>query len=699
MIAFSEQNRSLVIGFPAPETAEAAGIVGTVYDMAIFSSYSPTTTLSNKLHYPYFSRTTISTQYQTTTILDFLVYYKGLYGIGWTDIAILSIVAPYTSDFSSDLILEAESEKYKNEINILEYQQYLDVYGDLTVELKEISNSKARVIIAAVFDDYSILLDKANEYELIGENYVWFVPPAAVGLAFLTPVPLAKGTLTSLNFFPPNAPNLNCFINAFKTANPKQYPFAGNGRIPPLGTYSAFDTVYGIALAIDQLDRLEMLDQYISAELWSSVIRNQTFEGLSGLVAFDENGDRIATTTIQYYDPNKNQFLLSATREPDGTINEISEIIWFSNSTEIPDLDIREPFDYWSCHNKEKRTDETGKTIQLHSPDGSDIDDIDYDYYCDSFIDCKNLSDESSDGCSSNYVILFIVFGIITGILMLLVLLLIPFVFIFGILFKYRRIKSASPIFLIILLISIFIGFASIFAFYGKPHPVACGFQPWLLGLSSISMITVLVVKNFRIWRIFRFPLKRTTISDLELFVYWFLIMLPALIILILWSIISTPTASLEDLDGNDHFVCTTGGFTGAPGGYVFFAIFASYSAFVLFVGTIISILSRNVPSMFNESKLLTISIYNLVFLSVLIIPLFLVLRESYPFWAWIFRTCAVLYAFTTTLLLQFVPKIFGIIILDKGKNTIINNQFISSTATGGSRFKSSGSMSDSDRM
>jgi len=388
----------------------------------------------------------------------------------------------------------------------------------------------------------------------------------------------------------------------------------------------------------------------------------------TGHVQFDEDGDRIGKVNVVYYNPDIPGWVEFASSSVVDGYNQTGDVVWYTNTTDIPDLDIREPFGYWSCHNKEFGFDETGKTISLHSPDGSDIDDIDSDYHCDQFIDCKNMSDESVD-CSSNYTIVFIVFGTVTGILIIISLLLLVFVIVFGIILKYRRLRKASPAFLLLLLVTVIIGYISIYAWFGKPHPVACGFQPWLLGLPGISMITILSVKNFRIWRIFRFPMQKTKISNLELLLLWMLVMIPAVVILTIWTIVSTPSAALEDRDGRDHYVCITGGFTGAPGGLVFFFIFVAYSALVLLVGAFVSILSRNVPSQFNESKLLTVSIYNLGFLSVVVIPVFLVLQQVNPFAAWIIRTCAILYAFTATLTVQFLPIIFGIVIIDKGKN------------------------------
>merc|ERR1719222_1030994 len=93
------------------------------------------------------------------------------------------------------------------------------------------------------------------------------------------------------------------------------------------------------------------------------------------------------------------------------------------------------------------------------------------------------------------------------------------------------------------------------------------------------------ISKNFRIWRLFKYPMKKLKITDFELLLLWLAIMIPAIIIFVLWTIVSTPTVTMKDRDGRDHYVCATGGFTGEPGGIIFFSIFVGYSALVLLFG------------------------------------------------------------------------------------------------------------------
>ena len=672
MITFAEAGHTLAVGFPLSDVAIPTASVGTVYGVAQIASAASSSVLSNDLAYPYFSRVAAAPSGYPEIIKETLLYYNEQAGRGWTNVGVISAVSSFVNNIASTFIEIAEPE-----IEIATFQQFLveqGVAGDLDVEFGELKRCGARVFLALIFDNWQGFMKIADSYGLVGENYVWIAPPSIVGVPFPEPNPLLQGSIGAVFAVrDEDDPILQDFRALWSTLDPNEYIAAGPDY--PIGgsfAFIAYDMGIAAAMAIDVLEREGKLDDpnvMVTAEDWNRAIRSLRFEGLSNTVSFKPNGDRIGKFNLQYYSASDNKWFTAAKWTVDDGFQPVSEIVWYSNTTDIPDLDIREPFHYWSCEEKKMKYDPTGKTIEIHTPNAdSNVDDIDSNYHCDHFIDCHNMSDESSD-CSSDFIIVFIVFGIITGLLVLLCVLLIVFVIVFGLCLKYRRLRVASPFFLILILLSMIVGYISIYSWFGKPNTIACNFQPWLLGISVNSMITALSVKNFRIWRIFRFPSRKLKISNFELFFLWSIFMIPAIIILILWTSISTPTASMEERDGEDHYVCNTGGATGEPGGLIFFFIFVAYTSFILLIGAVVSILTRNVPSQFNETTLLTVSIYNLGFLAAVIIPVFLVVNPFNPFIAWILRTCAILYAFTATMFLQFVPIIFGIFLLDKGKN------------------------------
>ena len=643
MVELAEQGESLILGLSDNQIAVPAATISTVYDMAILSTDGTSSLLDDTVRFPYYTRNLFSLSQEVDTLYEQLVMFSEDFGLGWSDIALISTIDQTGIEYTNLFIERAEE---GGVLNVVAFQQVLFDQEDVSLELDQIVESGARIIVTVIFNNIMNVLEQANEKGLVSESHIW-TTHWLVQFS-MTPSPLLRGMLTVQQNFGQGAAKEACYREAYAAADPNQYFGAGGDPIFGYIFDNPLDVLLTAMIAADTLDGMEMLDKRVPAEAWTQAIRNVTYDSIKTTISFTPEGNRNIGIQLLYAEPDGFErgedvlFLPYAEIDIDGVLTQVDDIIWFSNTTEIPDLDIRPPFGYWSCDDGEEGYDETGKTISLHTPDGSDIDDIDIVYHCDLFIDCHNLADETKD-CATNYTILYIVFGIVTVLLMMVDILLIVFVIVFGTCMKYQRVRVRSPYFLLILLVSILIGYASVFAFYGKPHPVACGFQAWLLGLPVISMIAVLSSKNFRVYRIFRFPLKRVKVTNGEVFLLWLCAMIPALIILTIWMIVSTPTARMEERDGEEHYICTTGGFTGEPGGIIFFSIFVAYSAIILLIGAVVSILARNIPSSFNETKLLTISIYNLGFLAAVIIPVFLVVQPFNPFIAWILRTVAVL--------------------------------------------------------
>ena len=70
--------------------------------------------------------------------------------------------------------------------------------------------------------------------------------------------------------------------------------------------------------------------------------------------------------------------------------------------------------------------------------------------------------------------------------------------------------------------------------------------------------------------------------------------------------------------------------------------------------------------SSMNQNSI-ALSIYNLVFLSVVVIPVVIVLNNiNHPFAWWIIRSVAIFYAFFATLIVQFLPKFVPMFVVDR---------------------------------
>jgi len=666
-----------VVGPHDDLTASTIALTSTLYYLPQVAYGSQGNFLTTTSDYPFFARVIPAYHSEGFALASIVRLY------GWKNVGII---------FASDDYGVGTTDRFR--LNLPEdvsvtYVQFTPGDQELDAQMQVLRNANVRVIVmlpSSAADGRQIFLE-AYRYHLVGEQFIWFGGSFVSDSSFFydsvaeetaeIPKSLARG-LIAVKLTGGHGPRFEEFLDRWEQLDPRVYSGAGKRSIPLYAPF-AYD-------AMELLVRTFASGNFSTVEQFLLQTRLTQFVGLTGPILLSDNYDRLAIFDIVN---------LHRTEEGDhgfvtvGRFSESDEIAtpgagvvftyqpqFATGSTQVPDVEVRPSVKYWSCKDNVFRTDETGK-IRLDAP-GPDAELLADFYHCDLFIDCYNFSDETYECESSNWLALFVVFGILTGIMILFALVMLCFTIAFGYIRPLQRVLSASLPFLIIIILSIIVGFSSIYAWFGQPHPVACGFQPWLLGLPVVCMVAALTAKNIRIWRIFRSPLKRQKISDKQVLAVWLLMVIPAIFILFLWTLISTPTATLEERDGHEHYVCQTGGFTGPPGGIVFFAIFVAYVVLLLIFGAIVSFLTRKVPSMFNESRLIAISIYNLVILAGIIIPVYFVLQYFNPFVAWIIRTLAILYGFSATLVLMFVPKVWGV--YRDGFQNASNRQVISST-------------------
>eukprot|EP01096_Ripella_sp_DP13-Kostka_P011698 TRINITY_DN477_c2_g3_i4.p1 TRINITY_DN477_c2_g3~~TRINITY_DN477_c2_g3_i4.p1 ORF type:complete len:816 (-),score=294.24 TRINITY_DN477_c2_g3_i4:361-2808(-) len=667
-------------------------VISNVLQVASVATLSSDSALSDKSKFPMFVRFRPASEQQSNAIFDlFDFFYSRTRQLQWRQIGVVSTATPYGITLSNAFLNTAETRNFY----ITSYQQFLGVTSDntnlavrdITQQVTQLKESKARVFVSLMqTSDMQFLIENAIQYGMFAPDYVWlcadacatnilhlnfsFIPDKAVIVKeYFNAIPGFLGVASSAGY---GTPSFTALVDAY------QKQFNSTQR---LGVYPAplYDAYYAVAIALDSILK-ENPNAVINPLELAQAIRNVTFRGITGPIEFTEDGDRFPIYNIvnvwrgsqcpeclgaDYGDV----FIPVGTWTANDGLQMDHPVRFFDGTTRIPDLNLHQSFDYFDCTDGKKKTDETGKTVNLDKPSWG-AKQIDADYYCDEYLDCDDMSDEPYD-CVPSFKVLFIIYGIITGLLILFtIFVFVPFTLIFGFIIPRKRVRASSPLFLLIIIISGVFGIGSTYAWYGKPHSVACGFQPWLLGLAIVSMNSALIAKTFRIWRVFRSPFKVKVISNVELMVLWIILVAPVILILFLWTLVSTPTAKLEEHEGLEHLVCAGGGFTDSnAAGYAWFFILVGYQGLVMLLGILLTFAIRNVPSKFNEGKLIALSIYNITLLGAIVIPVFLVLRYIIPFVAWIIRTSVIIYVFTATLALQFIPKIWGVVLSDKFKD------------------------------
>jgi len=682
VIDWASRGITLSVGYPLSEVSVSSCQAATTYGVTQVGSITSSDKLSNEILYPYFSRLSPNSDYFTEALVAYILHMMEIEGDGWSRIAVLATSDEYGVSLAESFIRATED----TAIQIAVYQTFLAEQGRVHTQMREVEHSDARVIITLSTGGFSIVLEEADEYGLVDDYHVFFDGPSMVsnptvalnsnGTVNTVMVDYLRGHLGVKAKLNRQGVRYERLKSHWIETDPEENGSMGPGTLPSNVGELNYDLGVMVVHAVVEAQRQGLLEenQQPTAKQWTEIIRTTRLDGASGPIAINSVGDRPAPITLVNWIAEDLQWKDVGEYTPATGMVLFPEdpIVWHDNTTNYPDL-LRGPgYYYWSCKEGKKGYDDTGHVVERHTPDSGGFDDIDSEYICDHFLDCPNLSDESGD-CHANYTALFIAFGVLTGLLILASCCLIPFVIVFGFVLPRRRVRASSPTFLIIVILSCLLGYISEFSWYGRPHPVACGFRPWLLGLAVVSLVSALSAKTWRLWRVFKIAYAKERITDFQLLVLYAFMVTPAVIILVVWTIVSTPTADMkEGYNNRDHYVCTTGGFTGEPGGLIFFLILVGYEAIVLLVAAFLCIVTRNIPSFFNESKLIVISIYNLGFLAAVCIPVIIVLESINPFAAWVIRSLAVLYAFSATLFLQFAPKVVGVLIIDRGGDTAL---------------------------
>eukprot|EP00339_Tiarina_fusa_P008871 CAMPEP_0117028216 /NCGR_PEP_ID=MMETSP0472-20121206/20533_1 /TAXON_ID=693140 ORGANISM="Tiarina fusus, Strain LIS" /NCGR_SAMPLE_ID=MMETSP0472 /ASSEMBLY_ACC=CAM_ASM_000603 /LENGTH=809 /DNA_ID=CAMNT_0004735637 /DNA_START=20 /DNA_END=2449 /DNA_ORIENTATION=+ len=673
----------VMVGPSYSDQSLIAAVASGVYDILLVSHTSSASSLSDSALYPLFARAVAPDTFQARIMVDIIDYYfEQTDEDNWREVGIICTADDYGVGGAKDFIDRATNRT----IETVAFQQFLVGATDVEVEVRELRNSESRVFISyMVAADYQTMIIEADKQEIVGDFYVWICSDGCATEASFVDSETDKFrkrfetlSLGYMGVLPQGGTGelYEKYLDRWVNLDPDVYFGAGPGTEPPLFSLLAYESTYAAALAVQsQFDQGNF--QPNGTVLYQSILANE-FTTLTGLFKLEANGDRRASYQVVNLYPDR-KFRQTFLWDVNNFLVPVAPTRFHDGTTTIPDLDVREEFDYWSCHDKEAGTDVTGKLINLETPDGDDVDFIKGKYECDQFIDCHNMSDEGYQ-CTPSFIIAFIIVGIITGIVILVSCLVIPIILVFGICVRRHRIFLSGTVFLVILALSAIFGFISTYTWYGKPHVVSCNFQLWLFGLSATSLACALFAKNFRLWRstaATSFVRKYFTKSDtkgasspippeLEFFIYFALLMLFPLLVIILWTAISTPTAEMVDVDGDDHYICNTGGVTGEPGGTVFFFILVGYCGFLLFGSLFISFLVRHVPRPFMDKRLMSISVFNLTFLSAVVIPVFFVLRYISPFAAWLVRTLAIIYGFGSTLYIHMIPKLVGLFLIDR---------------------------------
>lgn len=221
---------------------------------------------------------------------------------------------------------------------------------------------------------------------------------------------------------------------------------------------------------------------------------------------------------------------------------------------------------------------------------------------------------------------------------------------------KKEAIKASAVIFMIAMGVGCLLANIAVAMFLLDPiTDAACAALPWVTHTAFVLLFGSLFVKTYRVMEIFNVgkTLAIVRINDRQLMSMLGVMMGIVWVTLIVWSSSARATMVVQLVQYDAYITCST------PKWWIFGPILAE-AAFLLY-GVYLSIRIRELPSVFNESKYIAASLYNVCFFgSLVIIVSVFVLNDPYSKRA--FVSIGILFCASMTFYLLTVPKFIKLV-------------------------------------
>ncbi|KAG0000332.1 hypothetical protein BGZ65_004465, partial [Modicella reniformis] len=216
-------------------------------------------------------------------------------------------------------------------------------------------------------------------------------------------------------------------------------------------------------------------------------------------------------------------------------------------------------------------------------------------------------------------------------------------------------IKASSPLFCCLELCGFILLYFSAIMALDIPIPSLCIVRPITLNMGFILVVSNIVAKNFRVYRIFHnIYVTNRVIRDSHLLRIVGIIMTINLVIMAVWFIKTPPTLqqiAMEDLTA--YWDCTDQVGESAP----FFVVLFVYNIVLLLLATYLAYKNRNVAANYNECRQIAFVVYNILLSGCIAMPTIFLPQEEY-LTKFFLTNIVLLFGTTVSLMFLFLPKL-----------------------------------------
>ncbi|KAM7432495.1 hypothetical protein ABFA07_017083 [Porites harrisoni] len=585
-----------------------------------FSSSSPL--LSSKSLYPLFFRTNPSETFSNLGRIAILRRFN------WKRVAILQQNNDVFTGISNSLVDMLEAANF----SVLAYESYKD-YPKFAIE--NLKKKDARIMFAFFYpDQHYVVYCEAFKQGMFGPKYVWFLISGRnqdnwwkvkSPLVDCTPEQVRKGLSNNIGTGELKLSPLPGTTIHGKT--PQELYFDYQGRLNksgyPENTFASYgyDAAWTCALTLNasidvlQQRNLTLTDFNYSradmSKIFVDIMKGISFRGMTGQVKFDNNNDRISKLEVRQIQGDTDKRVAFYNMESDTyEEDDDSNYMWDGGKVPVDGLTIEERLE------------------GVHP------------------------------------VVFWFVFSLsILGVLMAICFL------IFNVYNRnVRYIKMSSPNLNDLIIIGCILVYISgiLLGMKKEESSIGCQAELWIVVIGFTLGFGAMFSKTWRVHLIFlnSATTKRIIIRDRQLFGMVAGLLLIDLVLLITWQIVDplrlkiqnlTLEMSLEDDDTAIQpyiATCTSQSIT------IWQICLYGYKGLLLLFGAYLAWETRKVhiPAL-NDSKMIGVSVYNVIIPCILIIPIVGLVRDR-PTTQFALTSFLTLFCTTLTLCLVFVPKI-----------------------------------------
>ncbi|KAG0051917.1 hypothetical protein BGZ83_003197 [Gryganskiella cystojenkinii] len=217
-------------------------------------------------------------------------------------------------------------------------------------------------------------------------------------------------------------------------------------------------------------------------------------------------------------------------------------------------------------------------------------------------------------------------------------------------------IKASSPLFCCLELLGFIFLYISVVMGLDIPTNNICMVRPFTLNVGFVLVVSNIVAKNFRVYRIFHnIYVTKRVIRDSHLLKIVGTLLLVNLVIMVVWFTKTPPMLQqITAPDFTTYWTCNNQSGPSTP----FFVILFVYNAALLLVAVFLAYKNRNVAANYNECRQIAFVVYNILLCGCLAMPTVFLPQDQF-LTKFFLSTVVILFGTTFSLMFLFLPKLW----------------------------------------